>query len=212
MNAIPRTSPDFEQALVFAMKWEVGDAPNGGYLSPEKAAALGDPGGETKWGISKRSYPNIDIAALAFDDARDIYFADYWLSSGKQRSCCDHMPWPLATVHFDCVVNVGNWKTTRAGEPLYHGRANMILQRALGADDDGAIGPATLVAMRAADPVVAAKRALQQRDMYYAARDRWADQFRQGWYNRTNDLRRQFLPRDPRPSEPPPVPNHHPVA
>ena len=203
---------DFERALAFALKWEVGNVPNGGYLSPEKAAALGDPGGETKYGISKRSYPHLDIAALTPAGARDIYLADYWLSSGKQRSCCDRMAWPLNVVHFDCAVNVGNWKTTKAGEPLYHGRANMILQRALGVDDDGAIGPATLAVLRESNPVEVAKRTLQQRDMYYATRDRWADPFRQGWYNRTNDLRRTFVSPDPRPSEPPRVPWHDPVA
>ena len=32
-----------------------------------------DPGGETKFGISKRSYPTLDIAALTREDARAIY-------------------------------------------------------------------------------------------------------------------------------------------
>lgn len=36
-----------------------------------------DPGGETKWGISKRSYPHLDIAALTEADAREIYERDY---------------------------------------------------------------------------------------------------------------------------------------
>jgi lysozyme family protein len=181
---------DFEKALAFAMKWEVGgDMRDGGYTDDPR-----DPGGKTKWGISHRSYPHLDIAALTYQDARDIYIADYWLTSGRQRSCCDRMPWPLNAVHFDCAVNVGNWKITKAGEPLFHGRANMILQRALGVDDDGVIGPLTLAALREQDPVEVAKRAVQQRDMYYATRARWADPFRQGWYNRTNDLRRTVFP------------------
>lgn len=37
-----------------------------------------DPGGETKYGISKRSYPNIDIKNLSLDDAAVIYKRDFW--------------------------------------------------------------------------------------------------------------------------------------
>ena len=31
-----------------------------------------DPGGETKWGISKRAYPNLDIKNLTRDGAKTI--------------------------------------------------------------------------------------------------------------------------------------------
>ena len=37
-----------------------------------------DPGGETKWGISKRQYPQVDIAGLTQDGAKVIYKRDYW--------------------------------------------------------------------------------------------------------------------------------------
>jgi lysozyme family protein len=37
-----------------------------------------DPGGETKYGISKRSYPEVNIAALTLDKAKAIYREDYW--------------------------------------------------------------------------------------------------------------------------------------
>lgn len=36
-----------------------------------------DPGGETKYGISKRSYPNVDIKNLTEQDARRIYTRDF---------------------------------------------------------------------------------------------------------------------------------------
>ena len=32
-----------------------------------------DPGGETNWGISKRSYPNINIKTLTRDGAKEMY-------------------------------------------------------------------------------------------------------------------------------------------
>jgi lysozyme family protein len=37
-----------------------------------------DPGGETNFGITKRTYPDLDIRNLTVEDARDIYFHDFW--------------------------------------------------------------------------------------------------------------------------------------
>jgi len=37
-----------------------------------------DAGGETKFGISKKSYPNIDIKNITQNDAREIYRRDFW--------------------------------------------------------------------------------------------------------------------------------------
>jgi len=37
-----------------------------------------DPGGMTKYGISKRSYPMLDIKSLTRDQAVAIYYRDYW--------------------------------------------------------------------------------------------------------------------------------------
>ena len=42
----------FPLALQFALKWEGGDKYTNDPI---------DPGGETKYGISKRAYPDIDI-------------------------------------------------------------------------------------------------------------------------------------------------------
>lgn len=39
-----------------------------------------DPGGETKYGISKRSYPSLDIKNLSVQQARDIYLRDFWMA------------------------------------------------------------------------------------------------------------------------------------
>jgi lysozyme family protein len=38
-----------------------------------------DPGGMTKWGISKRSYPDLDIAGLTREQALEIYYRDWWV-------------------------------------------------------------------------------------------------------------------------------------
>lgn len=37
-----------------------------------------DPGGETKYGISKLSYPHLDIKNLTLEDAENIYEKDWW--------------------------------------------------------------------------------------------------------------------------------------
>ena len=37
-----------------------------------------DPGGETKYGISKLSYPDLDIKNLTLQDAENIYQKDWW--------------------------------------------------------------------------------------------------------------------------------------
>jgi hypothetical protein len=46
-----------------------------------------DLGGETKYGISKRSYPHLDIKNLTLDQARQIYYFDFWIK-GKYITRC----------------------------------------------------------------------------------------------------------------------------
>lgn len=176
-------SPEFLRALDFTLPWETGNKPDGGYTDDPH-----DPGGETRWGISKRSYPDVDIAALTRAGAVEIYHADYWLGTGNQKSYCNTLRSPLCLVHFDCVVNIGNRKTTADGAPLWHGRANMILQRALGVDDDGLIGPRTLAAIAARAPRTAALRALDQRVAYYMSL-KHLQRYLKGWLRRTSALR-----------------------
>ena len=45
----------------------------GGYVNDAR-----DPGGETQYGISKRAYPDEDIAGLTLERAKQIYRRDYW--------------------------------------------------------------------------------------------------------------------------------------
>ncbi|MDR1983135.1 MAG: hypothetical protein LBQ08_05075 [Holosporaceae bacterium] len=50
-------------------------------LIPLEEGYVKDPddlGGETKYGISKRSYPHLDIKNLTLADARIIYYQDFW--------------------------------------------------------------------------------------------------------------------------------------
>lgn len=95
-----------------------------------------DPGGETKYGISKRAYPNIDIRALTVDKAKQIYKSDYW-----DRLHCDKLPTLLRLMVFDCAVNQGV------------ARASLFLQRSLGVTGDGVLGPITFQALNGVNPL-----------------------------------------------------------
>jgi lysozyme family protein len=94
---------DFDRAIAFTLKWEVGNSPNGGY-----SFYLDDPGGETKWGISKRYHPNVDIKNLTLEGAKEIYWKEYW-----ERMSCDLMEWPLDLVVCDSAVIPGPGATSK---------------------------------------------------------------------------------------------------
>lgn len=82
---------DFDRAVSFVLAHE------GGYVNDPA-----DPGGETKYGISKRSYPYLDIPSLTVEQARTIYYRDYWEPSGAAE-----LPMPLAAAVLDTAVNQG---------------------------------------------------------------------------------------------------------
>ena len=124
-----------------------------------------DPGRLTKYGISQRSYPTLDIANLTLDDAKALYRRDYW-----QPIHGDQLQDGLDLLMLDCAINQG---------PV---TAIKLLQRALRIQDDGIIGPATLSYSAAATPdlldAFAAERALR-----YELNPNEAT-FGRGWYRR----------------------------
>lgn len=98
----PDTVPpgEFERCMAIVFKLEgvgVSKKNPAGYVNHPK-----DPGGETKYGISKKSYPDLDIKALTLEEAMAIYLRDYWMASEA-----DKLDWPLNCVHFDAAVNQG---------------------------------------------------------------------------------------------------------
>jgi lysozyme family protein len=121
-------------------------AAEGGYVNDPR-----DPGGETLYGISKRAYPHLDIAALTQDDAIAIYYSDYWLKAG-----CDKFPASVAGVLFDAAVNQGV------------GRAVQMLQASVGATVDGAVGPDT-IRRASTNPLAVIADFTTQRVLHYAA-------------------------------------------
>lgn len=81
----------FDRAVAIVLERE-------GVLSDDK----NDPGGITKYGISKRAYPALDIASLTKDQAIAIYRKDYW-----DAAHCNTLPFPMALAVFDAAVNQG---------------------------------------------------------------------------------------------------------
>jgi lysozyme family protein len=116
----------FALAVSFVLAKEI----EGGYVNDPR-----DPGGETNFGISKRAYPDLDIRGLTEDDARAIYKRDYW---DTVRG--DSLPPIIAVAVFDAAVNQGR------------NPAIQLLQRAVGVEADGKLGPVTLKAIHDADP------------------------------------------------------------
>jgi lysozyme family protein len=125
-----------------------------------------DPGGETKYGISKRSYPEVNIAGLTLDDAKAIYRRDYW-----DRVRADELPSELRFLLFDAAVNAGVAQSIK------------WLQRAVGARDDGVIGPITLAAIADSNPHQISSNFLGQRLKHMTDLRHW-DQFGRGWARR----------------------------
>jgi lysozyme family protein len=120
----------------------------------------------TKYGISAAVYPGLNIALLSEDQAAAIYKRDYWnLLRG------DELATPIALVAFDAAVNAG---------PR---RAVMWLQQAVSATPDGVIGPATIAALRAGDPLLIAQEALVRRLDFSTRLPAWQS-FSLGWSRR----------------------------
>ena len=86
----------------------------GGYVNDPA-----DAGGETKYGISKRSYPNLDIANLTKQEAYSIFERDYWNNGIGNFWKLDTLNSWIRPLLFDMNVHHGGMGATT------------ILQRAL---------------------------------------------------------------------------------
>lgn len=131
-----------------------------------------DPGGLTKYGISQRAYPGVDIKALTLADAKAIYQHDYWIPAA-----CDRLPDAVAVCLFDAAVNQGIRPATR------------LLQRALGVSDDGVLGNLTIAAVHAMDANDLCVKFLTERALHYASLDGFKT-YGRGWLRRVFHLAR----------------------
>ena len=139
----------------------------GGYVNDAR-----DPGGETKFGISKRSYPAVDVKSLTLEQAKAIYLRDYW-----HPASCDRMPERIGHLVFDCAVHHG----VRV--------AIKLLQRALRVADDGVIGPVTLGQLQASDTNETANLLMAERAIYLTTCSAWPT-YKRGWLKRCFEIAR----------------------
>ena len=120
----------------------------------------------TKFGISAMTYPKLDIENLTVEQAKEIYYKDWWV---KLRM--DLFKPALSYQMFDAAINHGMHN------------ASAMLQRGVGVDDDGKIGPATRKAVDLMDLDDVLKVFLSERLEFMTYVGTW-DTFGKGWARR----------------------------
>jgi lysozyme family protein len=100
-----------------------------------------DGGGLTKYGISQRSYPHLDIPNLTTQQALNIYEHDYW--DRNQLSLITSQL--IANQLFLLVVNTG-------AEPAIKIMQSALVRRGMKVTVDGVIGSVTISAINMCNP------------------------------------------------------------
>lgn len=146
----------FDSALSLVLELEGGDK------------VVTDSGGLTKWGISQRAYPDLDIRSLTRAQAAEIYRQDYWNAVKS-----DELPPLLDAYVFDAAVNQGASAAIR------------MLQEQVGVTVDGVIGPKTLARVRALEHSMPdlPERYLARRAKRYITTAHF-DRYGYGWFVR----------------------------
>ncbi len=126
---------NFEDAWTLTMSWEGGSRLH---------TITGDPGGTTRYGLSQRAYPDLDLASISRAQAQSYARKDYW---DKVRA--DELPSELRWHVFDTAFNAG---PERAGRILQRA-INMYWAGPASTDQpqimvDGRIGPVTIATTR----------------------------------------------------------------
>ena len=141
-----------------------------------------DRGGETNLGVTiaawgtylKRAIQPGEMKALTLDMVKPFYKSMYW-----DLVKCDSLPVGVDYAVFDFAVNAGT------------GRAAKFLQRAVGADDDGVIGPSTLGLVAKTDPATLLDNFAHQKRRFYAglaATNPTQQKFLKGWLARVEHV------------------------
>ena len=154
---------NFDQALALVLKSE------GNYVFDKR-----DPGGETMKGVTKRVWeawvgrpctPG-EMKTLTDEQVAPLYRKQYW-----DVMACDQLPGGVDYAAFDFAVNAGP------------GQAKKTLQRALGVNPDGAIGPKTIEAIKAANGAQLLRAFSAEKEKFYRGLSTFAT-FGKGWMNR----------------------------
>ncbi|MDY0320398.1 MAG: glycosyl hydrolase 108 family protein [Arcobacteraceae bacterium] len=163
----------------FDMAFEEVIGHEGGYVNDSI-----DRGGETKYGISKRSYPNLDIANLTLDDAKEIYFRDFFATPTLSLQNIKNEK--IVCEVFNTAVVMGK---SVAGKVLQEA-LNLLNQNERLYDDlkvDGWIGQKTYEAIQKNNPAILLKvlnglQFCRFRDI--VVNDKTQERFFAGWMKR----------------------------
>lgn len=142
-----------------------------------------DPGGATMKGVTLKTFSDwlgrtatkAELKAITAEQLAAIYRKNYW-----DAAHCDELPAGVDYITFDLAVNSGP------------GRARKYLQRAAGVTEDGAIGPATLAAVKAKSPVVLVNAISHARKVFYRSLPTFPT-FGKGWTRRLNEVTAKAL-------------------
>lgn len=146
----------------------------GGFVNHPK-----DPGGVTNLGVTKKVYEkwvgrevSVDeMKALTPSDVAPIYKKNYW---DKLKGDDPMMPSGLDFAAFDWGVNSGT------------GRPAKVIQRYIGATQDGAIGPKSLTLVAENDPSKIIQYLYEQRQKFYEGLKHFKT-FGKGWTRRNQE-------------------------
>jgi lysozyme family protein len=135
-----------------------------------------DPGGETKWGISKTSYPHIDIKALTKEQAQDIYKKDFWEPIKGDELHDD----ALAIEVMEEAVNMGSVVAIKFLQAAVLAAGGKI-------ELDGKMGNKTIKEVKKYDPKILLACIKAQSMSYYMSlvhQHPALRKFLKGWFNR----------------------------
>lgn len=155
----------------------------GGYVNDPD-----DPGGETKWGISKRSYPHLDIKNLTRPQAEEIYLRDYW----SRLRLDEVLDANIAAEMFDTGVNCGLSSAVTIAQRTCNALGSHLVV-------DSYIGPMTLRALndharRHRDTLLVTLNCLQAaRYVELTEVNEKKKKYFRGWINHRVQLRAELL-------------------
>ena len=163
---------NFDKCMSMLLKHE------GGYSNHKD-----DRGGMTNLGVTKAVYDefhgtDIDeegMRNLTKDDVTPIYRRNYW-----ERCRCGDLPSGVDWAVMDFAVNSGT------------GRGAKALQQAVEAEQDGSIGPLTLMKVKDHEVVNIINRIAIYREQFYRSLSNF-DTFGRGWIRRNDETRQQAL-------------------
>jgi len=142
----------------------------GGYVNDPK-----DLGGETKYGITKRFYPDIDIKNLTIEQAKEIYKKDYW-----DKNKVESLPQNLWHIYFDMCVNMGKRTAVKVLQRAANNKGKDI-------EVDGGLGPMTIGALKGVElDRVRAFRVKYYVDLITARPEQ--EKFYLGWFRRATEV------------------------